>query len=185
MTPIDLTLRADKGSALTFEEADDNFSALQIACEEIDAETVKTSSAPTISATKAVLVGADKLIIFDSAASDVPKLATVSSVVTPVVGASLGTTGTVDLDLAALNGTVQTITASGNITFTTSNRAAGRWLELRIAAGGSTRTLAWPAWVAFGAALPTSLASGKVLRVAISSTGTTDASIDASAAVSA
>lgn len=100
------------------------------------------------------------------------------------VGTGLGTTGTVDLDLAALTGTIQTITATGNITFTTSNRVAGRAFELRIAAGGASRTLAWPAWVAFGAALPTTLASGKVLRVAISCTGTTEASIDAAAAES-
>ena len=101
------------------------------------------------------------------------------------VGTSLGTTGTVNLDLAALTGTIQTITASGNITFTTSNRAAGRSFELRIAAGGSTRTLAWPAWVAFGAALPTSLASGAVLRVAIECLGSADTDIDATSVVSA
>lgn len=103
---------------------------------------------------------------------------------TQTVGTSLGTTGTVNLDLAALTGTLQTIAATGNITFTTSNRAAGRSFELRIAANGATRTLTWPSWVAFGAALPTSLASGAVLRVAISCTGTTDASIDAASAVS-
>lgn len=102
-----------------------------------------------------------------------------------VVGTALGTTGTVNLDLAALTGTEQDITATGNLTFTTSNRVAGRWLELRIDAGGSTRTLAWPAgWVAFGAALPTSLASGKVLTVAIRCRSTTDASIDATTALS-
>lgn len=103
---------------------------------------------------------------------------------TATVGSSLGTTGTVNLDLAALTGTVQTIAASGNITFTTSNRAAGRAFELRIAAGGSSRTLTWPSWTVFGAALPTTLASGKVLRVALSCTGTTEASIDAAAAES-
>lgn len=131
----------------------------------------------------------DELIWTDTSAANLPKRGPVSVLRTRLgnrpVGSALGTTGTVNLDLAALTGTIQTITASGNITFTTSNRAAGRSFELRIAAGGSTRTLAWPAWVAFGAALPTSLASGSVLRVAIECLGTADTDIDATSVVSA
>lgn len=146
-------------------------------------DKLSSSAATTISATKAVLVAADKLISFDSAASDVPKLTTVgelnNSLGRLAPGTSLGTTGTVNLDLAALTGTDQQITATGNITITTSNRAAGLRGRLRIAAGGSTRTLTWPSWTAYGAVLPTSLASGKVLRVAWECTGTTDASVDA------
>lgn len=102
---------------------------------------------------------------------------------TPTVGTSLGTTGTVDLDLAALDGTVQWITATGNITLTTSNRAAGRGVRVFIDAGGSGRTLAYPAWIAHGAALPTSLASGKRLALSIISLGSTDANVSAAAAV--
>lgn len=152
-------------------------------------DKLSSSAATTISATKAVLVAADKLISFDSAASDAPKLTTLgelnNSLGRLAPGTGLGTTGTVNLDLAALAGTDQQITATGNITITTSNRAAGLRGRLRIAAGGSTRTLTWPSWTAFGAALPTSLASGKVLRVAWECTGTTDASIDAVAVESA
>lgn len=146
-------------------------------------DKLSSSAATTISATKAVLVAADKLISFDSAASDVPKLTTVAELNNSLgrlaPGTALGTTGTVNLDLAALAGTDQQITATGNITITTSNRAAGLRGRLRISAGGSTRTLTWPSWTAYGAALPTSLASGKVLRVAWECTGTTDASVDA------
>lgn len=101
---------------------------------------------------------------------------------TPTVGTGLGTTGTVDLDLAALDGTVQWIVATGNITFTTSNRAAGRGVRIFIDAGASGRTLAYPAWIAHGSALPTSLASGKRLALTILSLGTTDANISAAAA---
>jgi hypothetical protein len=146
-------------------------------------DKVSSSAATTISATKPVLVAADEFITFDSAASAVPKLTTLAELNNSLgrlaPGTSLGTTGTVNLDLAALANTDQQITATGNITFTTSNRAAGLRGRLRIAAGASTRTLTWPSWVAFGAALPTSLASGKVLRVAWECTGTTDASVDA------
>lgn len=145
-------------------------------------DKISASAATTITATKAVLVAADKFISIDSAASDVPKLTTLAELNNSLgrlaAGTGLGTTGTVNLDLAALAGTEQQITATGNITFTTSNRAAGLRGRLRIAAGGSTRTLTWPSWTAFGVALPTSLASGKVLRVAWDCTGTTDASVD-------
>lgn len=145
-------------------------------------DKISASAATTISATKAFLAAADKFIIFDSAATDTPKTVRLDKLnnslarLAPVT--SLGTTGTVNLDLAALAGFEAQITATGNITFTTSNRAAGQYGRLRIAAGGSTRTLTWPSWTAFGAALPTSLASGKVLRVAWDCTGTTDASVD-------
>lgn len=101
------------------------------------------------------------------------------------IGTGLGTTGSVALNFATLTGTRQSITATGNITFTTSNLAGGRWLELRIGAGGSTRTLTWPAWVAFGAALPTSLASGATIIVSLFANSTTDGSVDAVAVVSA
>lgn len=150
---------------------------------------LSSALATAITATKTVPAELDEFIVIDTEASDEPKLTTIGGIrtrlSTQVIGTGLGTTGTVNLDLAAITGTLQTITASGDITFTTSNRAAGRSFELRIAAGGSTRTLAWPAgWVAFGAALPTSLASGAVLRVAVACRGTADTDIDASAAVS-
>lgn len=102
---------------------------------------------------------------------------------TRTVGTGLGTTGTVNLDLASLHGTIQTMTLTGNPTFTTSNLAAGREVTLVIAAGGAGRTIAYPAWVAVGAALPTSLASGKTLVVTLLATSTTDASVVAAAAV--
>jgi hypothetical protein len=132
-----------------------------------------------ITATKATPVDADQLPIFDI---DLPKLTTVGGlraalVNTQTVGTGLATTGTVNLDLAALTGTFQTITATGNLTFTASNYSAGRRLTLCIEAGGSARTLAWPSgWVRMGAALPTSLASGAVIVVTLLVRSTTEAS---------
>lgn len=99
------------------------------------------------------------------------------------VGTGLGTSGTVNLDMASVHGTIQTIAATGAITFTTSNRAAGREVTLVISAGGSSRALAWPAWTAVGAALPTELASGKTLVATVTFTDTTDAAAIAAAAV--
>lgn len=102
---------------------------------------------------------------------------------TRTVGTGLATTGTVNLDMAAVHGTIQTITLTGNPTFTTSNRAAGREVTLVLSAGGSARTITWPSWLAIGAALPTSLASGKTLVVTVTFTDTTDAAAVAAAAV--
>lgn len=145
---------------------------------------LNASLATEITTAKTSFSNADKGILLDAAASDAAKTFTGAVMRTTPVGSALGTTGTVNLDFAALVGTLQTITATGNITFTASNYAAGLAFELRIDAGGSTRTLAWPAWLAYGAALPTSLASGKVLTVAIRSSGTTAGATDATSALS-
>lgn len=104
---------------------------------------------------------------------------------TESIGTSLGTTGTVNLDFAALVGTKQRITATGNITFTGSNYADGQTFQVRVDANGATRTLAYPAnWKRIGSALPTSLASGEILLLAFSSNGITEASIDVAGAKS-
>ena len=124
----------------------------------------------TIAATGAVssVNGETGVVVLDAA--DVGAAPT-----TRTVGTGLATTGTVNLDMAAVHGTIQTITLTGDPTFTTSNRAAGREVTLVLAAGGSSRTLAWPSWLAVGAALPTSLASGKTLVVTVTFMDTTDA----------
>lgn len=93
---------------------------------------------------------------------------------TSTVGSSLGTSGTVDLNMATLDGTYQTINLTGGITFTTSNRAAGRSVTVRLVAGGSSRSLAWPSWVFVGSAAPSSLASGKTAVVTVTFFGTAD-----------
>ena len=102
---------------------------------------------------------------------------------TRTVGTSLGTSGTVDLDMASVHGTIQKIVATGDLTFTTSNRSAGREVTVLIGSGGSTRTLTWPSWLAVGGSLPTSLTSGKSLVVSVTFVDTTDASAIAAAAV--
>lgn len=141
--------------------------------------------ATDITDTKTSIAGADKMILLDSAASDAPKLFTAATLRKMPVGSSLGTTGTVNLDFAALVGTVQTITMTGNITFTASNYEAGIWYELVLDANGASRTLAYPAtWKAYGAALPTSLASGKTLSIAFRSRGTTEGAVDVTSALS-
>lgn len=91
------------------------------------------------------------------------------------VGSGLATTGTINLDMTGLHGTIQTIALTGNPTFTTSNRAAGREVTIILSAGGGTRSLAFPGWIFVGAAAPTSLASGKSAVITVTFTDNTDA----------
>lgn len=100
------------------------------------------------------------------------------------VGTSLPTTGTVNLDFALLKNTIQVITLTGNPTFTASNVAAGRKIELTVNSGGTGRTLAWPGFRVFGAALPTSLTAsgaGSSIKVSLEGLGTTVGSVDVAA----
>lgn len=74
---------------------------------------------------------------------------------------------------------VMKITATGNLTLTTANLAAGRSKQVRILSDATPRTLTLPGWKAFGAALPTTTVANKVTRLTLASTGTTDAEVDA------
>lgn len=79
---------------------------------------------------------------------------------------------TVDLDLAALDGQYRTITLTGNITFTTSNRAAGRTVVIRLLPGASERTLTFPADWVFVSVIPTTIAANKTAILSLTFFGT-------------
>lgn len=88
--------------------------------------------------------------------------------------ASLAYAATVNLDMAALAGLYRTLTLTGNVTFTTSNLAAGRAVVIRLLPGASARTLAFPAdWVFLGA-VPTTLAGDKTAVLSVTFFGAAD-----------
>ena len=99
------------------------------------------------------------------------------------VGDGLGTSGTVNLDLAALDGSVQRIALTGAITVTASNRAAGRSVALLLSEDGTApRVVTWPAgWRAVGETLPEVVSDGAVW-VAVECLGADDADVYAAAA---
>lgn len=142
----------------------------------------------TISATKATPVDGDVVPIFDSESSSATVTTTVGGLrarlgIEPI-GTALPTTGTVTLDIGALAGTKQRINATGNITFVTSNRLAGRRLKVRVAAGAAPRTITYPSgWTAAGSALVTTIPANKVLFLTLECDGTADTDIDAATAV--
>lgn len=148
-----------------------------------------SSLATAVTAATADPAENDQFIWTLTAGADAPRIGALSRLrrrlAIESVGTGLGTTGSVNLDFAALVGTKQRIAATGNITFTASNYADGQTFQVRVDANGATRTLAYPAdWKRIGSALPTSLAAGEVLLLAFSSNGITEASIDVAGAKS-
>jgi hypothetical protein len=97
--------------------------------------------------------------------------------------AALDYASTVDLDMAALDGQARTITLTDALTFTASNRAAGRRVVLRLLPGGAERTLTFPADWVFVSAKPVNVAANKSAVLSLTFFGTTDADCIAAYAV--
>lgn len=100
--------------------------------------------------------------------------------ITGVVNYS-GTGGTLDIDLTFA--AWWDITATGNITFTTSNRASMLSRNILIRPYGSVRTLSFPAWIFIGQVAPTTLAANKAAVISLICFGTADTDIVAAYAV--
>lgn len=89
---------------------------------------------------------------------------------------------TFDLDMTAE--AFFTVELTGNITFTTSNIAAGRSKTVRILGDSVTRTLTFPAgWIFVGAAAPADIAASKTGVLTITAFGVADSTIVAAYAV--
>ena len=83
----------------------------------------------------------------------------------------------VALNLAELDGEVNTITLTGNLELTTSNLANGRRTGLRLIAGASSRTLTFPVDWQFVSSKPATLPANKVARMTIECHGSSNASV--------
>ena len=88
--------------------------------------------------------------------------------------ATLTYAATVDLDMTALAGAFRTITLTGNITFTTSNRSAGEMVTLRIICDSTQRTLTFPVGWRFIGPKPANIAASKVAVLTVMLFGTAD-----------
>lgn len=71
---------------------------------------------------------------------------------------------------------VQTLSLTGNVTFTTSNRGSGRHKTIKILADATIRTLTFPAWKFVGTK-PTQIAASKTAILTISGFGSADTDI--------
>jgi hypothetical protein len=77
--------------------------------------------------------------------------------------------------MAALDGQARTITLTGALTFTSSNRATGRAVVLRLIPGASTRTLTFPVDWVFYSDKPATIAANKAAVLSLTFFGTADA----------
>ena len=82
---------------------------------------------------------------------------------------------TVDLDMAALAGGYRTISLTGALTFTTSNRASGRTVTLRLLCDSTARALTFPAGWVFLGVKPSTIAASKTAILSLTFFGTADA----------
>jgi hypothetical protein len=81
---------------------------------------------------------------------------------------------TVDLDLAALAGGYRTISLTGALTFTTSNRASGRQVTIRLICDSTARALTFPAGWTFLGTKPSTIAASKTAVLSLTYFGTAD-----------
>jgi hypothetical protein len=113
-----------------------------------------------------------------------PLVSTTTAGLQPATGfGTITYAATVNLDLAALDGQVNTITATGPLELTTSNLANGRSTGLRLIPGASSRTLIFPVDWVFVSAKPASIPANKVARLSIECHGTTNAAVVAAIAI--
>jgi hypothetical protein len=113
-----------------------------------------------------------------------PVVSTTTAGLQPATGfGTITYAATVNLDLAALDGQVNTITLTGPLELTTSNLANGRSTGLRLIPGASSRTLIFPVDWVFVSAKPASIPANKVARLSIECHGTTNADVVAAIAI--
>jgi hypothetical protein len=81
---------------------------------------------------------------------------------------------TVNLDITALNNNWVTISLTGNLVFTTSNRASGRTVVVQLFCDATARNLTFPAAWNFIGDKPSSIAASKTAVLTLAFTGTAD-----------
>ena len=81
---------------------------------------------------------------------------------------------TLNLDMAALAGSYCTLNLTGAPTFTTSNRASGRTVTIRLICDATQRTLTFPAGWVFLGTKPSTIAASKTAVLSLTFFGTAD-----------
>lgn len=94
------------------------------------------------------------------------------------VPATLTYASTTNIDFSDINSKTESLT--GNVTYTTSNLAAGKGIVIRVVSDASSRTLTFPAWKWAGAPAPTATTASVTYLLSLYSWGTTDADVVAS-----
>lgn len=77
----------------------------------------------------------------------------------------------------------RSLSLTGDVIFTTANRAAPRTRTIRILSDGSIRNFTFPAWIFVGGSAPTSIAANKTGILSVTAFGANDTDIVAAYAV--
>lgn len=97
--------------------------------------------------------------------------------------AAISYAASIELDIAVLNGQYRTIALTGNLTLTTTNRAAGRMVALRLDADGTDRALTFPAGWEFLSGRPSVLKANETAVLSLTFYGANDTDCIAAYAV--
>lgn len=104
-----------------------------------------------------------------------PLVATSAAGLAPATSfAAITYAATVDLDMETLDGQYRTISLTGNLELTTSNRATGRTMVLRLVADATQRTLTFPSGWVFVGTKPANIAASKSGILSLTFFGTAD-----------
>ena len=119
-----------------------------------------------------VITGTDTLATLGLAQTFTAKL-TLYGIIDTIAALTYSATTDIDFDLTE----TVTLDLTGNVTFTTSNKGAGKRKTIKILADSSTRTFGFPSWKFLGAAAPASIAANKTAVLILECFSTTDASV--------
>lgn len=115
-------------------------------------------------------LGGDANLVFDDATG----LTTAKNVALQVGALSYATPKALDFSAHGF----QTISLTGDITFTTSNKASGRMLSIKILCDGTGRAFTFPAgWIFVGAAAPSGIAASKTAILSLTCFGSNDSDV--------
>lgn len=121
----------------------------------------------------AVAVSTSELICFGRHATMIPTYKNAK-----IIQSTLTYSATTDISFDGDG--VRTVSLTGNITFTTSNRGANKTVTVRIVCDGTGRTFAFPGWKFVGGAAPASIAASKTAILTLLCFGANDSDVVAS-----
>ena len=122
------------------------------------------------------IAGAGTVVATDTILQAIQKLDGNDAAKLPIVFTASAITyaASVTLDMSALAGGYRTISLTGNLTFTTSNRASGRQVTIRLICDATQRTLTFPAGWVFLGVKPSAIAASKTAVLSLTFFGTAD-----------
>lgn len=126
----------------------------------------------TAGAAARLAIGASNTVLVGGTTPAWSATPTLSNLVFSQTALSYAATVNIDFNAAAL----QTLSLTGNVTFTTSNRASGKSVTVEIVCDSTQRTLTFPAWTWLGVA-PAAITASKTAILTVTCFGSNDTDV--------